>query len=192
MLARRHVVAAAATVLLTAASMTVLATTGDPPERYRGPGMMRGFAAYSPGCDLPSVSGARVDVVVSDMRGAGMMAGFGMHRGRMMLHPSTGTVAAGRVTFVAVNHGTRAHELVVLPLAEGAAAGARPVGGDGTVDESGSLGEASRDCGAGGGDGIRPGSAGWVTLTLAPGRYELVCNIPGHYAAGMYAELDVT
>ena len=24
-----------------------------------------------------------------------------------------------------------------------------------------------------------------------PGRYELVCNYPGHYRAGMYAELGV-
>jgi hypothetical protein len=31
----------------------------------------------------------------------------------------------------------------------------------------------------------------WVTLHLAPGRYELICNLPGHYAAGMFAELDV-
>ena len=41
-------------------------------------------------------------------------------------------------------------------------------------------------------DGIAPGAAGWVTLHLDPGRYELICNLPGHYAAGMYAELDVT
>jgi len=27
---------------------------------------------------------------------------------------------------------------------------------------------------------------------LAAGRYELLCNLPGHYAAGMYTELDVT
>jgi uncharacterized cupredoxin-like copper-binding protein len=31
-----------------------------------------------------------------------------------------------------------------------------------------------------------------VTVTLAPGHYELVCNLPGHYTAGMYTQLDVT
>jgi len=31
-----------------------------------------------------------------------------------------------------------------------------------------------------------------VTMVLKPGRYEVLCNLPGHYAAGMYAELDVT
>ena len=29
------------------------------------------------------------------------------------------------------------------------------------------------------------------TVTLTPGRYELLCNIAGHYGAGMYTELDV-
>jgi uncharacterized cupredoxin-like copper-binding protein len=33
---------------------------------------------------------------------------------------------------------------------------------------------------------------GWTTITLPPGRYELICNIAGHYGAGMYTELDVT
>jgi hypothetical protein len=45
---------------------------------------------------------------------------------------------------------------------------------------------------AGAGEGIAPVDASWVTLALKPGRYELVCNLPGHYAAGMYGELDVT
>ena len=58
--------------------------------------------------------------------------------------------------------------------------------------EAGSLGEASRTCAAGGGDGIAPGASSWVTVTLPAGRYEIVCNLPGHYAAGMYAQLVVT
>ena len=63
---------------------------------------------------------------------------------------------------------------------------------DNAVGEAGSLGEATNSCGSGPGDGISPGAAGWVTLTLALGRYELICNLPGHYGAGMYIELDVT
>ena len=111
--------------------------------------------------------------------------------GRMMLHAAPSRVLAGLVSLVAVNSGSRTHELLVLPLSAGATVGARTVRTDGTVPELGSLGEASRTCGAGSGDGISAGSAGWVTLILAPGRYELLCNLPGHYAAGMYRELDV-
>jgi hypothetical protein len=81
---------------------------------------------------------------------------------------------------------------VVLPLPAGQAVGTRAVGSDGQVDEAGSLGEASRTCGAGAGDGIAACAAGWLTLTLGPGRYELVCNLPGHYPASMHAELDIS
>lgn len=42
------------------------------------------------------------------------------------------------------------------------------------------------------GDGIAPGASGWVTVTLAPGHDELVCNLARHYAAGMYTQLNVT
>lgn len=129
--------------------------------------------------------------------GGPMMGGW--HRGGptggagpMMLHAAPQTVSAGTVTLVAVNHGTRTHELVVLPLATGQGVGTRAVGADNTVDETGSLGEASKACGAGTGNGITAGSAGWVTLTLTPGRYELVCNLPGHYAGGMHTKLSVT
>jgi uncharacterized cupredoxin-like copper-binding protein len=74
----------------------------------------------------------------------------------------------------------------------GASAGTRAVGPDNRVSENGSVGEASADCGTGAGEGIAPGHASWVTLALKPGRYEVLCNLPGHYAAGMYSELDVT
>lgn len=140
-------------------------------------------------CAVPALPGQRVSVVLSDM-GGGMRGGRGA--GVWTLRAVPQTVSAGMVSLVAVNHGTRPHELVVLPLASGAAPGTRPVGADNTVAESGSRGEASADCRAGGGDGITAGGAGWVSLPLQPGRYELICNLPGHYAAGMHTELDVT
>ncbi len=38
----------------------------------------------------------------------------------------------------------------------------------------------------------RPGGAvSWLTVTLRPGRYELACNLPGHYAMGMHTGLEV-
>jgi hypothetical protein len=78
----------------------------------------------------------------------------------MMLRAAPRRVAAGQVSLLAVNHGTRTHELVVLPVSPDARVGTRPAGADGadgtdgTVSETGSLGQASRSCGAGGGDGI--------------------------------------
>ena len=68
----------------------------------------------------------------------------------------------------------------------------RRIEADNKVDESASLGHVEGSCGADEGDGIVPGATGWTTVTLAPGRYELICNIAGHYRAGMYALLEVT
>jgi uncharacterized cupredoxin-like copper-binding protein len=101
--------------------------------------------------------------------------------------------AAGRsVSLVVSNTGTIDHELIVLPLAAGVAEGTRPVGGDERVDEASSVGESSNDCGADAGEGIAAGHLGWTTLELAPGRYELVCNLAGHYAKGMHTVLTVS
>lgn len=171
MRARTWLTAGAATVLLAAGSVAALAAIGAGPT---------GGAAI---CAVPPLAGHRVQVVLADM--GGMMGA------RMTLSVAPQTIAAGTVSFIAANHGNRTHELLVLPLPDARTAGSRPVGADRTVAETGSLGEASRGCGAGHGDGIARGQAGWVTLTLQPGRYELLCNQPGHYAAGMYVEFDV-
>jgi uncharacterized cupredoxin-like copper-binding protein len=88
--------------------------------------------------------------------------------------------------------GWRTHELILLPLATGATAGHRVPSADGRVDETGSMGKSSNDCAAGTGDGIAPGGVGWITVTLTPGHYELLCNLANHYADGMYRELTVT
>ena len=101
------------------------------------------------------------------------------------------SVPAGKISFVAADSGGPVHELVILPLpADGP--GTRPTASGGTIDESPSPGEASRSCGVGTGDGIAAGSTAWTTVTLRPGSYDLVCDQPWHYAAGMFDVLTVT
>lgn len=95
------------------------------------------------------------------------------------------------MSFRAINTGTQRHELVVVPLAAGQSPGNRHVGSDGKVDEADSLGEASKSCAEGSGDGITPGTTGWTSINLKPGHYELICNLPGHYRAGMTTLLTV-
>lgn len=110
---------------------------------------------------------------------------------RAALVATPSTVPAGRVSFIVANTGALVHELIILPLpADGP--GTRPTGTDSKIDESQSLGGSSRSCAGGTGDGIAPGSTGWTTVTLMPGRYELVCDQPWHYAAGMFDVLTVT
>ena len=158
-------------------------------------GTWRQYPAAAP-CPVPALPGSVVDVNLTDMgsmMGPRVMPGMGMMR--ILVYPNL--IPAGQVSLRVTNRGALSHELVVLPLAPGQLSGHRLSGPDSRVDESGSLGEVSRTCGPDKGDeqspddGIAPHDSGWTTLALAPGRYELICNIAGHYVAGMSAELDV-
>jgi uncharacterized cupredoxin-like copper-binding protein len=161
-----------------------------------GPRMMGGQPGYHFSrltCTAPAdLPGRRVNVGLADMGMTQMMGGTAPLGAHMMLRAVPATVAAGQVSLVAANMGWRTHELVILPLAAGGSAGQRAPGPDGKVDETGSLGEASTSCGAGAGEGIQVGAVGWITLTLAPGRYELICNLANHYVDGIHQELQVT
>jgi uncharacterized cupredoxin-like copper-binding protein len=119
------------------------------------------------------------------------MFGNGVQGGMMRLTVDTVSFPRGVVSFVATNVGSVNHELVILPLPTNEIVGTRTLRADSTVDEATSIGEASNTCGSGTGEGIAPASSSWTVVTLAPGRYELVCNLPGHYAAGMYTQLTV-
>mgnify|MGYP001791830772 CR=1 FL=1 len=188
----------AAIVALFASAAVAVGAIGSPSSGTlgvragAGPGGY-GFRSGSPRA-APKLPGTVVNVSLTNMGGS-MMGGQGnamMGGGAMGLSADHATAPHGTVSFLVTNDGSIDHEMVVLPLAGSQTAGARSVGGDGKIDEAGSLGEASKAGGAGAGDGIAPGASGWVTVTLAPGHYELVCNLPRHYSAGMYTQLNVT
>lgn len=94
---------------------------------------------------------------------------------------SSPTVAAGQVTFTAKNSGSMPHELVVLRTAQKAAK--LPMEAGGKAKETGHVGEIPD---------LPAGATKPVTLTLTPGHYSVVCNLPGHYMGGMRADLTVT
>ena len=179
-------------VVVLAAVSTLLIGAGGGAFRSRP-------VATSAACSAPGLPGAVVDVSLIDMGGSASMmmrggqSGWRTWRpGMMRVADSTGVVAGRTVSLRVSNVGVITHELVVLPLPAGQPVGERQAGPDGKVDETGSAGEVSASCAQGAGDGLRPGSTGWATLTLPAGRYELLCNLPGHYKAGMYTELDIT
>ena len=176
-------VAAASTVIVLAAVSTVALAAAGTGFRHRS-------RAPSGQCSAPGLAGEVVDVTLTNMGGGAMMRGSvgGMMRVLVNRHQ----VAAGTVSLRVANTGSLVHELVVMPLAPDQQVGDRSVGADNRVDETGSVGEASHTCAASGGDGIEPGALGWATLDLPAGRYELLCNLTGHYAGGMYTELTVS
>jgi uncharacterized cupredoxin-like copper-binding protein len=89
---------------------------------------------------------------------------------------------AGSVTFDISNDGPSTHELVVLKtdLAEDAL----PVDGSTVTEEGLDLVDEVED--------IAPGLGTSLTVDLEPGSYVVICNIEGHYGAGMHAALTVT
>lgn len=151
-----------------------------------------GGAAPTTPAAAPRPSGTVVNVSLTDSGGP-MGEGNGpMHAGAMGLSADQSSVRHGAVSFLVTNAGAVDHEMVILPLATSQVVGTRPFGADAKVDEAGSLGEASSSGGEGAGDGIAPGASSRLTVTLAPGQYELVCNLMGHYVSGMYRRLTVT
>lgn len=93
--------------------------------------------------------------------------------------PSTTTAKAGKVKLTMVNDGAMEHELVVLKT--DTPADQLPVS-NGRVSEKDSVGEISETA---------AGKTASTTLDLKPGTYVYVCNIPGHYQAGMRGTLTV-
>jgi hypothetical protein len=92
--------------------------------------------------------------------------------------PGTQGAPRGKVRFVVTNIGTVKHEFVVLKTAK--PAGNLLKGKE--ADESGAVGEIG---------GVPPGQARTLNLTLKPGHYSLICNLPGHYKTGQFADFYV-
>lgn len=94
--------AAASAVILTAASLALMALLAGTP-------LFPGYGTARPGYTAPALPGTVVAVTEAD---TGMMMG-----GPMRLLPNRATVSHGTVSFSAVNLGSTPHELIVLPLA---------------------------------------------------------------------------
>jgi uncharacterized cupredoxin-like copper-binding protein len=100
--------------------------------------------------------------------------------GEMYIKPDVRSVPAGRTKFTVANVGTLKHEMVVVKTPT--PAGQLPTNAAGEASEKGAVGEVSD---------LGPGRADALTLNLKPGHYALICNLPGHYKAGMFTNFRV-
>ena len=108
-----------------------------------------------------------------------------MSQATMGITRSQSEIPAGEITFQATNDSTfMIHEMVLAPITD--VNTELPYVADlNKVDEdaAGHLGEVAE---------LDPGDAGALTVTLEPGTYILYCNIPAHYAMGMWTTFTVT
>ena len=93
--------------------------------------------------------------------------------------PAVQGASAGKVTFSVKNTGKAEHEFVVLRTLR-AAGNLSSHGGE--ASETGNVGEIGS---------VKPGQLKKLTLTLKKGHYSMVCNLPGHYAGGQFADFYV-
>lgn len=97
------------------------------------------------------------------------------------IKPAVARVAAGPVTFLVTNAGKIKHQFTIIRTDKPAAAVLSKHNPD--DDIPGARGEISS---------LAPGTTKQLVIKhLKPGHYALVCALPGHYQAGMYADFTV-
>jgi uncharacterized cupredoxin-like copper-binding protein len=117
---------------------------------------------------------AHVSVLASHTVGLGV--------GGYFVHPGQVTLSAGKANIEVSNRGPQEHELVILRT--DSPANGLPVRGDRVLEH-----EAGKNYGEV--DDLGPGQQRSLSVSLPPGRYVLICNLPGHYEKGMHAVLTV-
>ncbi len=100
-----------------------------------------------------------------------------------IITPNTLAVPAGKVTFHVSNRDAIVHEMLVVH--------AQSKSFDLPYDLSISRVVENQINKPGEVPNIEPNISGDVTLDLPPGRYVLLCNLVGHFQAGMHTLIDV-
>lgn len=107
-----------------------------------------------------------------------------MSKATMGITATPAAVKAGKITFKVKNSSKDTiHEMIVMYRAD--SKDPLPyIAAENRVDEdkAGDKGEVSE---------LDPGASGSLTVDLKPGKYVLICNVPGHFAAGMWTEFTV-
>jgi uncharacterized cupredoxin-like copper-binding protein len=147
--------------------------------------LMAGSAAAAPTATLVQVSlwdkGAEVQM---PMGLAYATPGLDIAKATMGIKALPGVVKAGKVTFNVKNDSKdTVHEMIVMYLADsGKPLPYLEAENRADEDKAGDKGEVSE---------LDPGETGILTVDLKAGKYLLICNVPGHYGAGMWAEFTV-
>jgi uncharacterized cupredoxin-like copper-binding protein len=97
---------------------------------------------------------------------------------------SKGGIPAGKTTFQVVNVATVPHTFIVLRT--DLPSDQLPLTANNTVDLESPDITVVKDV-----EGVQPCAPQEVSVSLKPGSYVAICNLPGHYASGMQAAFTV-
>jgi uncharacterized cupredoxin-like copper-binding protein len=139
--------------------------------------MVKGAAGilHTTGAPMPSKPATTPAASGKTAASSAMAGALNVTLGDMWVKTPTHSVKAGKTMFMVSNTGAMAHGFAVTR------APAKVSGG--MLDAASLLAKGKQ---------LSPGDKGdMLTVSLKPGRYELVCFMPGHYAAGQHTPFTV-
>lgn len=142
------------------------------------------------GALLAGCGGGDSTTITTETEAAGGGAGgqtVEIKMGDFYFQPQNATAKAGQTTIEAPNEGSVEHELVLFKTNKNPAK--LPTEANGGVDEEKLDQEAEE---AGEIADVEAGDTKSEKFNLTPGKYVMFCNVPGHYAQGMYGTVTVT
>ena len=147
------------------------------------PAGMMSYGMMGPGMMGQGMMGQGQGMMNPGMMGQGMM-GSGMMMGMMSIRLDKPTIKAGTVIFDVTNWSRSiVHEVLIVSVDTQTAALPYDYAQARVPEEQVKvLGEA---------EDLQPNASKTFEVALTPGSYLLICNVPGHYAAGMVAPLSV-
>ena len=137
-------------------------------------------------CNLPGHYKAGMHTAFTVTPSAAPVTTVGVTQADFSLTPAQTSFPAGLVDLNVTDNGPTAHELLIFQT--DLAPDKLPLGPDGRVDEGGDGILKVFDSG----DNVTVGTSKLFHTALAAGNYVMVCNLPGHYKAGMHTAFTVT
>ena len=167
------------------AALLLVACSAHPPE-------VTGTVAFIPGYQGGPVAapapiegyGSPVPVVTATLADTSST--------KMSIELSQPYAPAGKVSFLITNAGTMDHEMVVLKTDQPADSFDTTTGFEGEPNRFDEDAKGLTNVGETGDPAMKPGTQKMLTIDMAAGHYAIVCNLSGHYAAGMHQDFFVT
>lgn len=119
--------------------------------------------------------------------GAGGKAAIAIKMGEFYFSPSDATAKAGPTTIEAPNEGAAEHEMVLFKTNMDPAKLPTEANGEVNEEKMDKVAESAGEIAD-----VKAGETKSGEFKLTPGKYVMFCNLPGHYAQGMYGTLTVT